>query len=302
MSDVKKLIEGAYDLHVHSAPDVLPRKMDDLEMAERCTNGPLAGYVIKKHWTQTGERAKLINKLYPKCDAIGSITLNSSVGGINAPAVEMAARDNCKLVWFPTCDSEHEMAHQFNGEPNKKLAFWASIVIEMKNAGIKVPTINILDEFGQLKPEVYDVLDVIARYDLILATGHISHEEAYKLVPEAAKRNVKNILITHATFPTTFYSVEDQKKFIDYGAKIEQCYTTWKTDKVAFDIVADQIRQVGPDNCILATDLGNTKLCYPDEGLAEFAERLLQKGFSEDEIRTMVVINPKILLGKNDIE
>lgn len=103
-------------------------------------------------------------------------------------------------------------------------------------------------------------------------------------------------------FQLHFIPLKIKKKLIDYGAKIEQCYTTWKTDKVAFDIVADQIRQVGPDNCILATDLGNTKLCYPDEGLAEFAERLLQKGFSEDEIRTMVVINPKILLGKNDIE
>ena len=33
--DCKELIKGAYDLHVHSAPDVLPRKMNDIEMAKR---------------------------------------------------------------------------------------------------------------------------------------------------------------------------------------------------------------------------------------------------------------------------
>lgn len=302
MTDVKQLISGAYDLHVHSAPDILPRKIDDLDMGERCTNGPLAGYVIKNHWTQTGERAKLIRKIYPKCDAIGSITLNSAVGGINPPAVEMAARDECKLVWFPTCDSEHEMAHQFNGDPNKKLAFWASVVLEMKEAGIKTPTINLLDENGNLKPEVYDVLDIIARYDMILATGHISHEEAYKLVAAAAERNVKKIVISHVTFPTTNYSIEDQKMFISYGAKVEQCYTTWKTGKVEFDVLADQIRQVGPENCVIATDLGNTSLGYPDEGLVEFAEKLLEKGFTEEEVRTMFVHNSRALLNKERID
>jgi hypothetical protein len=302
MNDVKKLIRGGYDLHVHSAPDVLPRKMDDLDMGERCTHGPLAGYVIKNHWTATGDRAKLIHKLYPACDAIGSITLNSAVGGINAPAVEMAARNGCKMVWFPTCDNEHEMAYQFNGDPNKKPAFWASIVVEMKNEGIKTPTINILDDKGALKLEVYDVLDVIRRYDMILATGHISHEEAYKLVPAAAERGVKHIIITHVTFPTTTYSIEDQKMFVKYGAKMEQCYTTWKTGKCDFDTIAAEIREIGPKNCFLATDLGNTKLCYPDEGLEEFAEKLLEKGFTEDEIRTLVVRNPRELLGKEQID
>ena len=113
-----------------------------------------------------------------------------------------------------------------------------------------------------------DILDIIARYDMILATGHISHEEAYKLVPEAAKRGVKKIVITHVTFPTTYYSVEDQKKFIEYGAKMEHCYTTWKTGKEELPVIAEMIKAVGAENCIIGTDLGNTKLCYPDEGIA----------------------------------
>lgn len=299
MNDIRKMIEGGYDLHVHSAPDCLPRKMDDIDMGERITKSTLAGYAIKNHWTATGGRAKLINRIFPQCDAIGTITLNSAVGGLNPPAVEMAARDGVKLVWFPTCDNEHEMEYQFNGDPNKKRAFWASIVIEMKEQGIQTPTINCLDEKGELKKEVLDILDIIARYDMILATGHISHEEAYKLVPEAAKRGVKKIIITHVSFPTTYYSIEDQKMFVSYGAKLEQCYTTWKTGKADFETIVEMIREVGAENCIMGTDLGNTKLCYPDEGIIEFSEKLLEAGFTEQDIKNMVVTNPRWLLGKD---
>lgn len=30
-----ELIKGIYDLHVHTAPDVVPRKCTDLELAQR---------------------------------------------------------------------------------------------------------------------------------------------------------------------------------------------------------------------------------------------------------------------------
>jgi hypothetical protein len=296
--DYKELIRGAYDLHVHSAPDVLPRKMDDIEMAQRIKDSGMAGYAIKSHYFVTSERAQMINKLYPECDAIGTITLNSSVGGINPTAMEMAARSGVKLVWFPTCDSAHEIAHVFDGNPNKKLPYWAQIIIEMKNAGIQAPTITILDENGKLKPEVHDVLDIIAKYDIILTTGHISHEEAFALVAAAKEHGVKKIVITHVDFPTTFYSIEDQKKLAAMGAKMEHCYTTWATGKVDFEVTKQQIREIGPENCILATDLGQKTALYPDEGMLEFAKRLYDDGFTAEEVRKMTVDNPRMLLGK----
>lgn len=293
-----ELIEGAYDLHVHSAPDVLPRKMDDIEMASRIKKSGMAGYAIKSHYFCTSERAELINKSYPDCDAIGTITLNSSVGGINPTAMEMAARSGVKLVWFPTCDSAHEIAHVFDGNPNKKLPYWAQIIIQMKDAGIQAPVITILKEDGTLKEEVYDVLDIIAKYDIILATGHVSHEEAFALVKAAKEHGVKKIVATHVDFPTTFYTVEEQKRLVELGAVMEHCYTTWATGKVDFEVTKDQIREIGPENCILATDLGQKTALYPDEGLLEFAKRLYDEGFTKKEIRMMTVDNPRKLLGK----
>ena len=98
---MKELIQGAYDLHVHSAPDVMPRKMDDLEMAQRIVASGMAGYALKSHYFCPAERAALSRKICPGCDSIGTITLNGSVGGINPMAVEMAARAGAKLLWFP---------------------------------------------------------------------------------------------------------------------------------------------------------------------------------------------------------
>lgn len=294
----RELIKGAYDLHVHSAPDVLPRKMDDIEMAKRIKESGMAGYAIKSHYFCTSERAEMVNRLYPDCDAVGTITLNSSVGGINPTAVEMAARSGAKLVWFPTCDSAHEIAHVFDGNPNKKLPYWAQIIIQMKDAGIQAPVINILEEDGTLKKPVLDVLDIIARYDMILATGHVSHEEAFALVSEAKNRGVKKIVVTHVDFPTTYYTVEEQKRFVEMGAVMEHCYTTWATGKVEFEVTKEMIREIGPANCILATDLGQKTALYPDEGLLEFAKRLYDDGFTAEEIRTMTVDNPRALLGK----
>ncbi|MEG0944346.1 MAG: DUF6282 family protein [Angelakisella sp.] len=296
MNQYKELIRGGYDLHVHSAPDVLPRKMDDLEMAQRIIDSGMAGYVIKSHYFCTSERAQLINKLYPGCNAIGSITLNSSVGGINPTAVEMAGRSGAKLVWFPTCDSEHELAHVFDGNPNKKLPYWAQIILEMKKDGISAPTINLLEN-GKLIAPVYDVLDILAKYNMVLATSHVSHEETFALVKEASARGVERIIVTHADFPTTFYTIEEQRELVSYGAYIEHCYTTWATGKVDYSITQEQIKAIGADHVILATDLGQTTSIYPDEGMLEFSVRLLKEGgMSEQDIRKMTVDNPTALI------
>lgn len=60
-----ELLEGAYDLHVHTGPDVNERKLDDLEMAERIFRIGMKGFGIKSHYFCTAERARLVKKLYP---------------------------------------------------------------------------------------------------------------------------------------------------------------------------------------------------------------------------------------------
>ncbi len=288
------LLSGAYDLHVHSAPDVLPRKMDDIEMAQRVIRSGMRGYAIKSHYFCTSERAETIRKIYPRCNAVGAITLNSSVGGINPMAVEMAGRSGAKIVWFPTVDSAHELEHLARS-PSQKLPYWAQIKNQMESEGVFSPTICILKD-GTLKDEVFTVLDIIARLNMVLATSHISKEETFALVRAAKERKVERIVVTHVDFPSTFYTIADQLELLKSGAFVEHCYTTPATGKVAWDEAIGQIRAVGASRVLLTTDLGQAAAVFPDEGLALYGERLLAEGFSEEEIRTMIVRNPTALV------
>lgn len=292
---MENILKGAYDLHVHSGPDIMPRKFDDLELAERIRDSGMAGYVMKSHYFNTAQRGDLVRKIIPECNAVGAIALNQSVGGINPLAVEMAARSGAKLVWFPTTDSENEQKFVFGKGDQTKLPYWATIVKDLKDEGVEIPPINILKD-GELTQETLEVLDTIAKYNIILATGHLSHEETFALVEEASKRGVKKIIITHVDFPSTFYSIEDQKKLAEYGAYMEHNYVTWKSGKVDFDVTVEQIRALTPEKVIIATDLGQANNVYPDEGLLEFAKRLIDEGFTKEEIRTMIVDNPTKLV------
>lgn len=290
----EELIQGAYDLHVHSAPDVMPRKMDDLEMAERIQKSGMKGFAMKSHYFCTADRAKLINKIYPGVNAVGTITFNNSVGGLNPIAMEMAARAGVKLVWMPTCDSTNEQAF-LKTKKHDKLPYWAKLQMELIEQGITTTSVSLLED-GKLKKEVYDILDTIAKYNIILTTGHIGKEEAYALVKEAVQRNVKKIIVTHPDFPSTYYTKEEQKELVDLGAYMEHCFTTPYTNKTTWENVFEQIRYVGPEHCTLATDLGQPANPYPDEGLLMFATKLVENGFSKDEVKQMTIVNPTQLI------
>src|SRR5208337_3607589 len=166
---------------------------------------------------------------------------------------------------------------------------------QLKAEGVFSPTICILKE-GRLRDEATSVLEIIARLNMVLATSHLSQTETFALVKAAKDCKVERIIITHVTFPSTLYSVEEQKELIKLGAFIEHCYTTPATGKVAWETVLGQIRAIGPAHIVLTTDLGQATAVFPDEGLALFGEKLSAHGFSEEEIRTMIVKNPASLV------
>lgn len=297
LSNFSHLIKGAYDLHVHSAPDVMPRKLDDMDMAKRIKDSGMAGFAMKSHYFCTAERAKMINTMHGSdCHAIGTIVLNHAVGGINPNAVEMAGRSDNKLVWFPTLDSAHGRADVFSGKPLDKLPFWAKILMEMREEGIETEPINILDQNDKLIAPVYDVLDIIAKYNMALVTGNLSKKEAKVLVKEAHARKVQKIIIALVDFPSIAYTVEEQQEFTKYGAYMEHCYNTWSSGKVDVNESIHQIKSIGADNVILSTDLGQSKGIYPDEGMLAYATKLVEAGVSEEDVIKMTVHNPKWLI------
>jgi hypothetical protein len=85
-------LQGAYDLQVHVAPDVIERRIDDLDLAKEFLAHGLKGFVLKSHYFPTAERASVVTKAVPGIRAFGAIALNHSVGGLNPVAVELAGR------------------------------------------------------------------------------------------------------------------------------------------------------------------------------------------------------------------
>ena len=104
----RALVVGAFDLHVHIGPDVPPRRIDDVSLAHRCAELGLAGFALKSHYTSTAERAQVVSGVVPGVRVLGALTLNRAVGGMNALAVEIAAREGARIVWMPTVDSPAE--------------------------------------------------------------------------------------------------------------------------------------------------------------------------------------------------
>jgi hypothetical protein len=284
-------IQGAFDLQVHVAPDVIGRRIDDIDLAREFLAHGLRGFVLKSHHVQTGERAQVVSKAVPGIAAYGALTLNHAVGGLNPVAVEIAGRSHCKIIWMPTVDAENETAG-LPGATHKKLPFWAEIQQELSVMGISPPRITVLDSSGQISQPTRTCLELIARRDMILATGHLGRREIFPLVKTARNMKVRKVIVTHAEFPSQNLSAEEQVKLAAMGAMIEHCFTTMHTGKASWNAVLLSIRTVGPESCILSTDLGQTINPPVAEGFAMFAQKLLDGGFSLDEVRRMAVTNP----------
>ncbi len=273
----------------------MSRKVDDLELASRMKAAGMGGFVLKTHHSTTYGRATLVSKVISGIHAFGGISLNNSIGGLNPQAVDTAGRMGAKIIWMPTVDSDNEKDN-FLKKDNPKLPYWAVIQRELHEKGMLKPFISAFDEDGNLKREVEEILDLISQYNMVLATGHLKPSDGIKLIKKAKERHVKNIVVTHPEFPTTFYTLEEQKDLSSFGVYFERCYTTPATGKVEWDYVIKEIVETGPNRNVLSTDLGQPQALYPDEGYKKFIEFLLSRNVSEDWIAKMASENARRLL------
>jgi hypothetical protein len=293
----RELVRGAYDPHIHVAPDVVERRISDVALARRFAELGLAGFGLKSHYTSTAERARVVSEAVPEVDTIGAITLNRAVGGLNAVAVEIAAREGARIVWFPTVSSENEQHEVLAADPNGKVPVWVRFELELRDAGVAPEPVPVVDASGALLPEAHGVIAAIARHDLVLATGHLSRDEIFAVVDAAAEAGVGRIVVTHPEFPSQRISVEDQCALAERGALMERAFTTPYTGKCSWEQVFAASRAVGVERTVWSTDLGQVFNPPVEDGLALMADRFLEAGFGEEEVRTMAVANTRLLAG-----
>jgi hypothetical protein len=273
-------IAGLIDTHVHSAPDVFGRALDDEEVATLYRDRGLEALVLKNHVASTAGRAWFARKHVARLKVFGGIALNSAVGGINADAVNWMARMQGgygRVVWFPTFDSDNHVKH-FNDAPE----------------GIKV-----LGADGKVLPAVREVLKVCAEHKLVVQTGHLSPTEALAVIAAGRDAGIDRMVVTHAQFEVVNMSLEQMKEAAAMGAKLELCamgpllgpqahlewMRHWRHVKV--EETAAAVREIGAQNFILATDLGQMGNPSPADGLAVFVLDLVKAGLGKDQIVTM---------------
>ena len=285
----KSIIESAIDFHIHSSPDVIPRRLDDFEVAKLAARAKMKAVVLKNHFASTAGRAVLVNKTVPEIEVFGGIVLNNSVGGINPQAVEAMhgiGGKYGKVVWLPTVDADCHLK-----------------AFHQPGIGIKAA------KNGRLLPETEAVLQVVARENLVLGTGHICPEEVMLVVGRSHLLNIKNILITHAMADVPGLSLENMQTAAEMGAFLELAFVidlmgenaadaghrNWH--QVSINQMAAAIKLIGAEHFILSTDLGRKPDPLPAEGYELFVKKLLNEGISQPEIDLMSKENPARLLG-----
>ena len=294
----RQLVRGAFDLHVHIAPDVMQRRITDLQLARRFRDAGLAGFALKSHYVPTAERAAVLNEAMDGAVAvIGTLTLNAAVGGMNPLAVEIAAREGARIVWLPTLDAANHREKHADLPPGATPPMWLALQRDLDSRGITVDPVPVLDDAGRPLPATAEVLRLAARHQLVVATGHLSAREARAAAQAALAAGVRHVIVTHPEFPQQDMALDDQVALAGQGAFLERCFTTPYTGKYDWPRMADNIRATGPGQTIITTDLGQPANPPVEDGLALMADALHGAGFTDEEITTMTVTNSRLLAG-----
>ncbi|MDH4264200.1 MAG: DUF6282 family protein [Deltaproteobacteria bacterium] len=285
---VRKLLAGSIDVHIHSAPDIFPRILNDVELAFMAKQEGMRAILVKNHVLITADRAEIASQ-QADFPVFGAIALNLPVGGLNLEAVEVALKLGAKEVWMPTIHAQHYVA-QKDHVPTLAQAVKAD-----------VQGLYLLNPDGSLREELYPILKKIAEHDVALGTGHITKQEALAVVKEAARMGVKKIIVTHPLATFVNYSTEDMKEALNLGATfIEHCFND-VTRQVAFPItqktIADAIRAIGAKYTIMSTDAGQWLNPVPVQQMGIYIKDMLDLGVSDEDVRMMVATNPARMLG-----
>jgi hypothetical protein len=270
---------GTIDVHVHSYPDDRPRSIHAIDVAKLAQTRGMRAIVLKNHWESTAGMAYLVRQVVPGIEVFGGIALNRTVGGINAAAVDHMARVTGgfgRLVWMPTFDAENQVRVSKEDRP---------FVSVSRN--------------GALLPEVKTVIGLIAKHNLVLATGHSAPAEGLMLLREGKQQGVRQMIVTHAIQSPVLMNVAQMKEAASLGAFIEFVGGNPGGDGAAarLDGIADAIRQVGPASSILSSDLGQQGNPLPPDGFGAFIQALRTRGFSDRDLDVMSKQNPATLLG-----
>jgi hypothetical protein len=287
------LLQGAIDPHVHSGPAIAARALDHLELVKQASAAGFAAVVTKDHDYSGVMTAALISKHFPelKTKIYSSIVLNNVVGGFNPYAVEHTAAMGGKIVWMPTLAADNHLRWE-------KTSNWVHPASTNKmRPAVGIP---VLDGNKAVRDDVKEVLDIIAKNDMVLASGHLHVSETWLVFEEAKRRGVNRLVLTHPE-DIVDASLNDVKGLATMGAFVEHSLCMFIEGSKFKTRTADDLRKhieaAGVERTILCSDLGQTGTISPLEGFRRGIKLCIDLGYDDEQIRKMVSLNTARMLG-----
>lgn len=282
-----ELMKGVCDIHLHCRPDSRERSVDEYGFMKDAMAVGYRAVMFKSNDFSCHDRAYLIRQALPGVECFGSFCMNRVHGDkVNVFAAQKAVETSgglCRCIWMPTLDATYQCHYE-----------------KRKEKGIPV-----LDDNGQVLPEVVKVMEICAGADIIFATGHASPEESITLVRKAHEVGVKRIVVTHANSSIWTMTPDQIKLCIDLGAYIEYCYLPclWgegrkmsQYQRQSIEDFASFIR-IDPTRSFISTDLGQAVMPHPIEGMRDCILKLQAAEVSQSDIDLLVRSNPAWLIG-----
>jgi hypothetical protein len=292
-SRIDALLVGAIDPHVHTGPSIAARALDHLDYAQQASKVGFAAIVTKDHDYSGVMTAALISKHHPelKTKIYSGIALNNVVGGLNPYAVEHTAAMGGKIVWLPTLTAENHFRWE-------KTANWTHPASTSK---IRPATpVPVLNPDKSIRDDMKEILDVVAKNNMTLASGHLHVSETWIIFEEAKKRGVTRLIFTHPE-DIVDASLNDVKGIASMGAYVEHSLCMFlegcKFKSCEAEDLKKQIEAAGVDQTILCSDLGQVGTFDPIDGIRRGIKLCIDFGYSDAEIRKMVSTNTAKVLG-----
>lgn len=279
---MENAMQGIIDMHIHAAPDVRARKLDDLELMEASVQRGVRAIVLKSHNVPTADRAYLVNRVaaekYPdvKFTAFGGLCLNRPVGGLNPDAAETSLKLGAKVIWLPTNTAENH--YRKNGKD--------------PSTGV------VVTRDGKAVDELQDIFALVKQYNAVLATGHIGAEECFPVVEAARAAGVEKIVITHPEFWVVGMTPEQQADIVrKYDVLLESVYAQPVNGSYKINIPDNiaAMKAIGPEHFVLSTDSGQTVNPYWYESYTTYF-KAVSEVFTSEQVRRMTHDNPAWLL------
>lgn len=281
------LLKGVCDLHIHAAPDIKHRTVNELELCRMAKDVGYKSVMFKSNVWSCHDRAYLLRQELPDFPCFGSLVMNLAFGEkVNVYAARLALNTSgnlCRCIWMPTQNAAYPPTVETN-HPGK--------------------TIAVVDITGNVLPEVVHVMELCAEADVIFATGHSSPAECLVMARKAKEIGLGKFVITHANSRIWKLTHDQIKQAVDMGAWIEYCYLPrlWgpgtglpNMERQTIEEFLSYVRLV-PERSFVSTDLGSEGLPDPIEGMRMCIEEMVSSDVPQQEIDLLVRLNPARLM------